>query len=349
MEFSWKWSNAETDPQPVIRFSIEAIGDDCGTLNDPYNKVASFSLINRLKPRFSNTDYHLFDHLSAALLPEIHRDVATGALAMHGPKSTIFLGFEFVDKAPLVKAYLLSSVKAVRLGISAIALVCKPLNSLATKFPAFHTLHVLANYFQTAGQEFQLEPVIVAVKCVCPRDSRIKVYARTAHTTFDSVEAIMSSFEPSHSICRGIEELRTPWQLMMGPMTEFSSTQQLLPESQCTFGILYYFEVTANSPKIAPKIVPKIYLPVKHYGQTDHKVAQGLGAFLSSRDKSQVPYVSRYLEALQQICTYRNLNSQCGLQAYISCSIKDNSINVTSYLSPEIYHHGRGSAMATWQ
>lgn len=90
IEFGWKWSNAETDPQPVIRFSIEAIGDDCGTLNDPYNKVASFSLINRLKARSSNTDFKLFDHLSAALLPEINRDIATSALTMHGHQTTHF-------------------------------------------------------------------------------------------------------------------------------------------------------------------------------------------------------------------------------------------------------------------
>ena len=90
IEFGWKWSNAETDPQSVIHFSIEAIGDECGTLNDPYNKVASFSLINRLKPRFSNTDLQLFDHLSAARLPEINRDVATSALTMHGHQTTIF-------------------------------------------------------------------------------------------------------------------------------------------------------------------------------------------------------------------------------------------------------------------
>ena len=222
------------------------------------------------------------------------------------------------------------------MGILALALVCEALNSPATKFPAFHNLHVLADYFQTAGREFQLEPVIVAVDCACPKDSRIKVYARTANTTFDSVEAIMSSFEQSHRICNGIEKLRTLWQLVMGPKTEFSSTQQLAPKSHCTSGILYYFEVTANSPKI----VPKIYLPVKYYGQSDHKVAQGLGAFLSSRDKSQVPYVSRYLEALEHICSYRTLDSGCGLLTYISCSIKDDSLNVTSYLSPEIYHSG---------
>lgn len=75
---------------------------------------------------------------------------------------------------------------------------------------------MLANYFQTAGRGFQLKPVIVAVDCVCPKDFRIKVYARTADTAFDSVEAIMSSFEHSHRICHGIEKLRTLWQLVMG-------------------------------------------------------------------------------------------------------------------------------------
>ena len=43
------------------------------------------------------------------------------------------------------------SVKAVQLGISALALVYKALNSLATKFPTFYTLYVLADYFQIAG------------------------------------------------------------------------------------------------------------------------------------------------------------------------------------------------------
>jgi len=182
-----------------------------------------------------------------------------------------------------------------------------------------------------------LDPFMVAVDCVSTSTSRIKVYVRSAKTSFASIEAVMSLFEDSLKIVNGMRELRRLWSLIFSLGDDFCTAEELPQKLHATSGMLYYFEVNPKSRKINTKV----YLPVKHYGRNDEAVALGLAQFLGDRGNHSEVIVGNYLRALQEICTYRRLGDACGLQTYISCSIKDDALDVTSYLSPEIFHHGR--------
>ncbi|KAF7929029.1 hypothetical protein EAE99_004773 [Botrytis elliptica] len=47
IEFSWNWGNAQGDVDRRVRFSIEAINKQSGTITDPWNQKATIDLVNR--------------------------------------------------------------------------------------------------------------------------------------------------------------------------------------------------------------------------------------------------------------------------------------------------------------
>lgn len=339
IEFSWYWGNVEKLVEPKVRFSIEAIGDQAGTLDDPWNRIATFNLVNQLRFIIPGLDLHWFDTLSRKLVSENNNEVSAKYLELHG-NSSFFLAFELVDRIPKVKAYSLPHVRAIQTSQPLSAIILDTLSSIARESVEWLSILQLIEFLEMAGKNPQLEPFIVGFDCVVPSRSRIKVYVRSSETTFASVETLMSMFDESNDIEVGLRELRQLWQLTFGLESNFCSRQSLPFKAHCTAGILYYFEVRPGHPGITSKV----YLPVKHYGRNDQDIAQGLVTFLRSRNPCSEPRLQSYLKFLHETCTYRSLGSACGLQTYISCSLKNGSLDVTSYLSPEIYHEGRWNA-----
>ena len=102
-----------------------------------------------------------------------------------------------------------------------------------------------------------------------------------------------------------------------------------------TSGILYYFDIEPH--KTWPE--SKLYIPVKHYGKNDRKIAEGLVAFLSEYDQEE--HTGKFLKAIEKLSPYKRLEDGRGMQTYISCGVKSGKLGITSYLSPELYHSGR--------
>lgn len=341
LEFSWHWGNAKTNVSPTIRLSIEAIGDQAGTPADPWNQKASIDLLDRLRPDVLAIDLQWYKHLARNITPVETKDVSSTCYEHREHRSSIFLAFEFIDQRPRVKAYMLPLVKAIQTSQTTSTVVQEALASLAQEYQALPALYKLLEFLETTSKNHRLQPMIVGVDCVEPSKSRIKVYVRSPDTSYASVAAIMGMFDDGCSTQNGLKELRHLWQLVLGLKDNFNPEDDLPFKAHCTSGVLYYFEVHAGSWNIKPKV----YIPVKHYGCNDEDIAQGLRAFLVSRKGTgEQPNVENYLQALRDICTYRSLRCQSGLQTYISCAIQDDSLDITSYISPEIYHKGRWDA-----
>jgi DMATS type aromatic prenyltransferase len=337
LEFSWNWGSLRSPVAPTIRVSFEAIGAQAKTSTDPWNSASTLNLLANLQATTPNVDLYNFEQLSPYLLPDSTITIAEPPLEVHGYQSSLFLAAEFVSQEPTIKVYWLPLLKALQTSQSVSAIICQALRSLAVSLEGFSAIHQLVDFLENKAPSLGLQPFIVATDCITVSKSRIKVYARCQETSFASVEAMMSLFDKNQNISKGIRELRDLWKLTLVPDEDFCATKDLPSTLHVTAGMLYYFEANPNSNQIATKV----YLPMKHYGKNDQAVAMGLATFLNSRGSHYTEHIKGYMKALDDICTYRSLSSASGLQNYISCCIKDGSLELTSYLSPEIFHSSR--------
>ncbi|KAF5871401.1 putative dimethylallyl tryptophan synthase protein [Botrytis fragariae] len=178
----------------------------------------------------------------------------------------------------------------------------------------------------------------MAFDCVSPQKSRMKIYARCPDIRLASVMRIISIFVDNSKITNGLEELRMLWNLVFTCVDQ-GQAGHVPYKAHITSGILYHFEVRPSSFKVTAKV----YLPVKHYAKDDLFIAKGLQTFFNKRRGSQDQSARDFMGVLDKMCTYRCLEATTGLQAYISCKIENDSLEITSYLSPEIYNDRRWS------
>ncbi|CAG8960059.1 hypothetical protein HYFRA_00010537 [Hymenoscyphus fraxineus] len=337
IEYSWAWGNSEGVVGRRIRFSMEAISEKSGTETDPWNKTATFALVKRLGTYIPDSDFGWFHWLSEQFIPST--ECFQGDSSWLGPakhRSSLFLAFELGDGAPIVKSYMLPFAKQARTGKSSRAAITEILSTLECR-EQWPTLPKLLKLWEEQSAPFDLEPFMIAIDCVAPINSRMKVYARTPHTSLGEVQSIMSIFEDKSKIIKGLEELSELWRLIFSlPENDRKGEydKQLPSSDHDTSGILFYFEVRPENCKITTKV----YLPVRHYGRNDLSVANGLQAFLQKRGVLQKKFAGHFLTALHQICTHRRLEDATGLQTYVSCKIDRESLDITSYLNPEIYN-----------
>ena len=337
IEYSWKWGHGTASPE--IRYSIEAIGPSAGTAGDAFNQAMTMELVRKIQPAFPEADWQWFHQLSKQFYVSSTTDDAGKDLEKsQSHQSSFFMAFELRRGGVDIKAYFIpiNYLRTERPLFKHFFHVLKSLEQPHLKFPA---LEILADFMTTHPTGSLLKAFCVAVDCVKPSMSRLKIYARSLQTSFDTVRTIMAIGDPHVSLQLedGLRELRLLWNLVLGLDDEFPSAQELPLKEHQTSGILFNFDVRAGIAR--PEA--KIYIPVRHYGRNDQAVAQGLESYLISRGHGG--FVQNYMRMLQGLCTHRTLDSSPGLQTYISCSIKNGSLSITSYLGPEIYHEARRS------
>ena len=336
MELSWSWDDGTAQSHPAIRYSVEAIGTEAGTAADPFNQSETRNVIQQIKSIATTSDWQWFEKLAQVLCPSsLQSQDKVPSLWSGSDPSSMFLGFAFQEKGLGAKAYL-APTKAAVTGQSALNVITDGIRSLendATKFPAYDgMLHYLTH--SPVGRS--LEVLGIALDCVDPSKARLKLYVRSADTSFDSVRKVMCMDGlATVKSDQAMEDLWSLWKSVLNHGESFSSSDQLQPNSHHTSGILYNFEIKAN----VPATDPKVYIPVKHYSANDRAVADGLTDFLSSRGGDR--FASQYLQMLESLCVHRSLEESRGLQTYIQCGLQNEGIALTSYMAPEIYHQAK--------
>ena len=128
-------------------------------------------------------------------------------------------------------------------------------------------------------QEIEVE--ILAVDCVLPTKARLKICVRSPHTSFRSVENIITLGDQNHRLqmAKSLEELHKLWDLVTRDGRTRSASEDLKCVWHRTAGILYNFEIQHGKREL----VPKVYIPVRHYGKNDLAVMQGLQSWLQMR------------------------------------------------------------------
>ena len=334
LEYSWSW---DARGHPRIRYSIEPIGPDAGTVVDPYNRVQTMELVRKLCGALPELNWQLFHHFANALYKKDDmksQDVGHGSRSCN--QSSMFLAFEFDGLNIAVKAYFIP-VKSAQTGEPPLSIITQALEDLTYPGGSITAHKALHHFMLNDPLGTSLQIVGLSVDCVDPCKSRLKYYVRSPYTSFSSVCTILTLNNRVHSVKaqNGLETLRRLWQLVFGLEDGFSPGEHLASKEHETAGVLYNFDIRpgVSSPE------PKIYIPVRHYGHSDQHIAQGIAEFLRQHGEQQ--FVANYLTMLENVCVHRDLDSGCGLQTYISCTIKEGQLSLASYIGPEIYHPAR--------
>ena len=295
LELSWDWGMG--DRPPMVRLSIEPIALDAGTPQNALNQSATDEVVANFKHMFPNTELSMFHHFSKELLTynaEHHDD--DSALVTAGHQSRSFVAFDFGNAGPMLKAYFLPVFKARETRQSNLAVISQAIFRLAKierlEFPGFN---ILSNYIRTSAEGARLEAEMLSIDCVSPAASRIKVYLRSQSTSFNSIRVNMTldGALKHQGFDEGIAKLEQLWELVLRPARYASAEEELPYKAHRTAGILYYYEIRPAA--LTP--IPRIYIPVRHYGANDAAVADGLLHYLKGRGQDET--AGHYLRALQ--------------------------------------------------
>ncbi|KAL9615203.1 MAG: hypothetical protein Q9204_008787 [Flavoplaca sp. TL-2023a] len=210
------------------------------------------------------------------------------------------MGFDLARSGELTtKAYFIPSKRADELGISNLALIIQAIQELpGAQIGDFPSLNALAEFFKAEESGMHLQCEIFSIDCTSPESARLKIYIRSRSTSFDDVKAVMTlgGRNTSEDQKPALRDLFLLWRSLfsydgawLGPSTS------LPPCDHRTAGMLYYFDISRNTPSC----VPKVHLPVRHYASSDYQVARTLCRIMSKR--SQRDAAKSYSEALRDI------------------------------------------------
>ncbi|KXJ85035.1 dimethylallyl transferase [Microdochium bolleyi] len=306
-ELSWSWSG--DDRLPAVRYSVEPIGWDAGSDIDPHNVHASAVLLGSTLPYTPSLDLHWYRHFLQCLTLCQKKSLQNGASdglppSTCKPPSQTFIAFDLEHNGDMVvKYYFLPSLKAASLGTGRLELTEAALSGLRLREPSdsasvLDSFHLLTEYIATFPSG-TVTVEIVAVDCVTPSKSRVKIYVRSRQTTFGSVLDMLTLGGRAAPLPESaVSSLKELWvNLFATAGNEAEILEAPLPENpHCTAGILYYFELKPG----LPLPTSKVYLPVRHYAQDDEQIALGLSRYLEKRGKGLAGGMT-YLDGVRKL------------------------------------------------
>lgn len=336
LEYSWSWEKAT----PIIRYCFEPIGPLTGTTLDPYNHKAPMEWVNKIRPNLPSADWQLFTHFFEEFYHMQEPALRDKGKILHsGPNqsspSSIFVGFDLGRNGMVCKVYFVP-VKAEQTGQSRFAVLDHAIRTL----PNFKDLVAYRHLYDFLPCREQMHIIGVAVDCVDPALSKLKIYFRSPTTTFASVRDVLTAGGSLTGWTRQqMDKVRELWLKVLGLPSDFPDDAELPHNSSETGGVLYNYDIKAGNQE--PET--KVYIPVKHYGQTDEIVARGLVDFMRPELGHEERHYENFLNTLNKFSSYADPSKERGQQTYISCALKGGKLSLTSYLSPQIYHPGRWS------
>ncbi|ORY13910.1 aromatic prenyltransferase [Clohesyomyces aquaticus] len=323
IEFSWNWAGPYVLPK--VRYAIEPIGPHTGTTMDPFNSTTADQFVHQLTERGTMIDLTWYHHLNQTLAKKAESPPATES---GGEMSSKFLALELgTPSHQSIKAYFILPENPSQDDSQ----LCTAISTLPSAGASIHeSLQKVQLLVSTLRGQTTPKIEMIGIDCIPATEARIKIYIRSPETSFDSVLKMMMLPGKGRSDER-VSSLRDLWQSVLGLEDHFDGTHSLPSNSHRTSGIIYHYDLRLSST--SPKV--KLYIPVKHYGGTDFKAAEGFSKWLHRNGyKLQA---SSYLEAVQHLCKHRTLQDGLGFQTYISASLGPGGLSVTAYFCPETY------------
>lgn len=278
IDVSWNFSANRS----LVRFAIEPIGALAGTPRDPFNSYEEISFLERIQNVSLTADLDLqwFTHFANCITV---RDDEAQPAAKEFPEnehmSQVFFAFDLDHSKVSTKSYLFPNRKSIESGVSPLDLVSQALAQLDNQ-SIKSAWSVVEDYMRSSAPGSQCKLEFVALDCVNPLQSRIKVYFRTPRTAFEQVRHIftLGGKLDDETTRTAVEILKELWWLVLGLSDEVLDTDELVHRDQRqhpTVGTLFNFELKPGEK--VPE--PKVYIPVRHYARSDLDIAQGLTRF----------------------------------------------------------------------
>ncbi|KAL5589202.1 hypothetical protein FOBRF1_015730 [Fusarium oxysporum] len=322
IEYSWKWNSGSKKPD--IRYAIELVSPLAGSKQDPFNQVPTRNLVYNLAKIIPELDLTWFEHFWHELLGPGSPTTSTSGISTKG--STIFAALEMLHDHLSIKVYFipvetpeLSAWHQIRHAIETSG--CQNLEALN---------HVQA-YLSKHDDGRRLRPFMLAIDCVEPGASRLKIYARSNQTSFRFVRNVMTVGGLRTGLDKSLERFADLWKRTLGLDPDTSPEDELPNVDHLTSGAVFNFDVAPKSS--IPDV--KAYIPVRHYTNNDLHAALGLVGYLE--DHGHGYYSQSYLRTLDMLAPPGQLDQATGVQTYFAVACQGDDLSLTSYLNPQFY------------
>ncbi|KAL4725675.1 Dimethylallyltryptophan synthase 1 [Fusarium chlamydosporum] len=303
IEYSWKWNSGIKKPE--IRYAIEPISPHAGTARDRFNQNATKNLLHNLSKVMPELNLTWFDYFWHQLL-DLGTPAASTARDVAGT-STIFVALEMLGDRLSFKVYFipvetpeLSAWEQIRRAIK--GLDC----------PNFEALNNVESYLSNNHDGRQLRPFMLAIDCVKPESSRLKIYARSTQTSFRFVQSVMTIGGLRSGLDKSLDNFFDLWKRTLDLDPNISLEEELPDVNHATSGTVFNFDVAPKSP--IPDV--KSYIPVRHYARSDLQAALGLVGYL--KDHNRGYYSQAYIRALEGLAPPNCLAKATGVQTYFA-------------------------------
>ncbi|ETS74381.1 hypothetical protein PFICI_14247 [Pestalotiopsis fici W106-1] len=333
LELSW---NVEPETSK-IRIGFEPIGPHAGTAKDPFNQDEPKIVMSRLLEQSGGAiDHQLWDFFVKHLHVDAkHAHDIVSKMAPNEHMTTNTISFDLVGQHPVPKVYFytipISLLKDTPAGEIITDLIRQLPSNLAPSFQSIRDF--VFDYKRQRNNEQILRLELISFDAIAPTDSRLKVYMRTKETCLARVEEVytLGGTLSGPEIDKGVNLIRSFYQHVLG----ISNAEDDLPSSKHrTAGIIFNMELMHD--RAMP--VPKVYIPVRHYGGTDLRIAQSLSNFFRACGLEDL--ANTYVDAVQRAFPTQDFSNTIGRHSYVGLSYNEKGPYITMYYNTMTFSKG---------
>ncbi|KAK4204644.1 aromatic prenyltransferase [Triangularia verruculosa] len=331
----------ETSVARTVRFTIEAIGPEAGTLTDPYNQDETTRLLQAMTKSIPSVHLGQYDtftqglFLAASTAPSLLPKVPAGA-----PLSQAWVAFDLAHGGGImVKVYFMPFLKWLHTASS---------STVATKDLVFdiargcngpygsydHPIALLDAYlgsFSAGSSEPTVE--MVAIDCIDSPSARIKCYLRTGVASLQGAKEVMTlggriKTDDTELTLQLLGEL---WAVLFRSKIAFGED---IETKSVLNGEAYCHLAVEMKPGFPGSIETKLHIPVNKVGGgglSDEVICAGLGEWFAKRGHEG--FGGGYRKELSE--TFDKLQ---GTHTFVSFTYtKKTGVYMSMYYSPQAY------------
>ncbi|EEB96237.1 hypothetical protein MPER_04658 [Moniliophthora perniciosa FA553] len=192
--------------------------------------------------------------------------------------SNFLLGGEFTQTGIVTKFYFYPMIRATKTGVSGMQLVSQCMARLGVE----SQWQSVADFVESHPQ-YKVYPEMVGIEGVAPTRNRVKVYLRLHpdHTSLEDTiyyTTLGGELNGDNGVSETIAALRVLWKLMFPDVEDDEVVQLKRPASK---GMLVYFEMGLDRKGV----IPKVYIPVYRYCQSDAQIARAITEYYRSTEQ----------------------------------------------------------------
>ncbi|KAF6823673.1 tryptophan dimethylallyltransferase [Colletotrichum musicola] len=330
-EPSWNFTKGDDG---VIRYTFEPLGDNGGSVEDPFAGEIGKAMIPILSQVSSGVDMRWYEQILKKwfVTPEEATVARANMPAFLKRVPQLFLAYDMKRSQRILKAYFFPVLKHFALNVTTEKLVFDMIHELEPCGEALaKTAEKLQRYIATCKEPCRVE--MMAIDCVDPAKARVKVYGRTTSNSRAVLADVLTlgGTQTDEATMKGVETAEKVWHLLLDEPEGMAADQR---KDACDMqnlhkGICFAFELKQGEERIDIKA----HLP---WGQTARSDAQTIENFTQALknvgwDESAEKFSKGAIETSK--LSGRDYSKPGGL-SYVSYNYGTKGLYMSSYFSP---------------